>query len=196
MNNLVTEIWEVRGMVDDAIRFKDVCKLSDAYKRLSKDCDCSNLYLYSPITSTKQGITVYKNVQDIHKNFEDRQQNWNKITLHMSKIVQYFLDGIFEDVPYGETKSALEDIWVARGLYDNVVAKLNDSNDKEKLKVEIEKIYKQLSYCFYDYETNSSFEENAIIDIEVELDSLYVNLFGTLYDPFCDEEGDNIEFDI
>ena len=175
MKNLITEIWEIRGMVDNAIVNKDADLAVRAYKRFMQLSD-NKAYLDSFSASTKgRGGTFDEK--------EDKEKNWNRLAFNLNYQVARAIGENVIDLPYGKAESLLDVIWLSRAMFDDCINASSNKKEEEKILIRLTAVQDKLSSCYHEIRSSYPQEKTAIMAIRQEIEEARWNVFGEKATP-------------
>ena len=179
-NNIVKQMWDIRGMVDEAYEKKNKGLFIESYETF---CDLTNRKCYLLTTST---MTMGKSFASDDEMVDDMQTNFGKIAYDFGAVAARLYSDNAKANPFEKNaKSVLEFVWLYRGRMDEAIAKLRTINSNEK---EIKRVFAQLKSniaMLIDYSKNV-FGTN----IETDLTDLL-----TIQQEICDAEQKSLKFE-
>jgi predicted transcriptional regulator len=179
-NNIIKDIWDIRGMVDEANEKKNKGMFIEAYEKF---CDITNQKNYLLTTST---LSMGKSFESDDEMAEDMQTNFGKIAYDFGAVAARLYSKTVKANPFEkQAKSVLEFVWLYRGRMDDVISKLRTLNSSEK---EIQRVFGQLKSninMLVDY-SKRMFGRN----IETDITDLL-----TIHQEICEAEQKALKFE-
>ncbi len=179
MKDLVTEIWEIRGMVDLAIENKDTDLFYEAYERYMKISETKS-YLKSYVLDT-----IGKEATSHDEKIADRQANWDRLTFNLGTLLARVQTGKYTFIPYGKAKSLLDIIWLSRAMFDDCGFASENLSEEERILIRLTAVQDELAYCYHNVPCYAD-EQVAIMNIRKEIketrEKLYGNKGASLFD--------------
>lgn len=119
-NNIITKIWNIRGMLDKAVETGDKELAELAQQKFNKIYE-TELYHKSFAMATINAL--YDNVEQL---FEDREYNFALLAFRFANIKKSFRQVESEYGCIFQFVSILDIIWYTRGLYDQFMSYINN----------------------------------------------------------------------
>jgi len=124
-NNIITKIWNIRGMLDKAVQNQDRELANKAQEKFNKIYE-TELYHKSFAIATVNSLYT-----DIEELCLDRNYNFAILACRFSAIKKDLIDVEANTETPIQFVSVLDLIWYTRGLYDRFMEYINGKEDLE-----------------------------------------------------------------
>lgn len=172
MKNLVTEIWEIRAIVDQAIENKSQELFFEAYDRFMKISE-SGMHLQSSSLNTMD-----KKIESRDEEVADRRANWDRLVFNLGMLGARTTEKYVE-IPYGKAKSLLDVIWLARAMFDDCCY----SARTDRVLTRFAAMEDKLAYVYHNLKYDSLDEQKAVLKIREEIRNSREYYFGNRIEP-------------
>ncbi len=144
-NNIIKEIWDIRGLLDDAIDNQDIDLYDKARNRFVK------IFKQEEHLLTVATSTVNFEPKDIEEMSKDREQNFAMIAFSLGNNKKRVQGEEISD-KFLQFSCVLELVWYTRGLFDEFFRNLNNDGDEEDRIKLASAIEFNLTQCIEFYE--------------------------------------------
>ncbi len=174
-NDIIKEIWEIRGLLDIAIDNQDIDLYTKARDRFNKIFKLEK-HLLTFSTSTIDYEPV--DIEDMRK---DREQNFAVIGFDLGNNLRRVYGEEF-DIEKFQFSSVLEVIWWSRWMFDNFVKnkEMNDVKDEVNMRIykAVETNLRETINFYENFDDETSQKElESLIDISMEVASKHEELY-------------------
>ena len=138
-NNIITKIWNIRGMLDKAVQKQDRELANKAQEKFNKIYE-TELYHNSFAFATINRI--YKNIDELN---EDREYNFGLLAYRFAAIKKEMKNVEACSVFPFQIASVIDYIWYIRGMYDMFISYVKNNIDDIEI---INKLANGISFNF------------------------------------------------
>lgn len=169
-DNIITKIWEIRGLLDASVSNRDRCLFEQAYQQFEDICKNKSYITSASISIGKSFVSNEEVLSDIQKNFNNIAYDFNAV-----------IAGLYSDLTKvnpleRKANSIIELVWSNRGKFDILIKKIKQLKSDEQ---EVKRVFAQLKsnislLCEYaKHSPSKTFEADlmALLNIHQEIEN-------------------------
>lgn len=170
MKDLITEIWEIRGMVDNAVVNKDKELFEKALNRFNEVATVNK--------SNRLFNTIYNEEEPIDDKEVERAQNLGRLTINMGYQMARVNQLDVDTKPFGKPKCIIDVIWLSRAMFDDSVYSSSNPKEKEKNLRRLNAVEDKLEECYGNLLCSTP-ERKSLMGIMDQIHDTRITIFGT-----------------